>query len=66
LTILFFTLVVFMLGFGMIIPILPFYIDDLGASGSDLGLLMANLPWRSSSLHPSGASSPTATGARSY
>lgn len=40
-TILFFTLVVVMLGFGMIIPILPFYIDDLGASGSDLGLLMA-------------------------
>ena len=40
-TILFFTLVIVMLGFGMIIPILPFYIDDLGASGSDLGLLMA-------------------------
>lgn len=39
--ILFLTLIVIMLGFGMIIPILPFYIDYLGASGSALGLLMA-------------------------
>ncbi len=41
LVILFFTLVVVMMGFGMIIPIMPFYIDNLGASGSDLGFLMA-------------------------
>lgn len=41
LTILFFTLVVIMLGFGMIIPILPFYIDSFGASGKALGILMA-------------------------
>jgi DHA1 family multidrug resistance protein-like MFS transporter len=41
LTILFFTLVVIMLGFGMIIPILPFYIDSFGASGKALGMLMA-------------------------
>ncbi len=40
-TILFFTLVIVMLGFGMVIPILPFYIDAFGASGSALGLLMA-------------------------
>lgn len=39
--VLFFTLTVIMLGFGMIIPILPFFIDSLGASGGDLGLLMA-------------------------
>ena len=39
--ILFFTLVVIMLGFGMIIPLVPFYIDRFGASGSELGLLMA-------------------------
>ncbi|HSR35449.1 MAG TPA: MFS transporter [Anaerolineae bacterium] len=39
--ILFGTLVIVMLGFGMIIPILPFYIDAFGASGSELGLLMA-------------------------
>jgi len=39
--ILFFTLVVVMLGFGIVIPILPFYIDAFGASGSSLGLLMA-------------------------
>lgn len=41
LAILFLTLVVIMLGFGMIIPIMPFYIDAFGASGSELGLLMA-------------------------
>lgn len=39
--ILFVSLVVVMLGFGMIIPLIPFYIDDFGASGSELGLLMA-------------------------
>lgn len=40
--ILFFTLVVVMLGFGIVIPILPFYIDSFGASGRDLGLLMSS------------------------
>ncbi len=39
--ILFFTLVVVMMGFGMIIPIIPFYIESFGASGSELGILMA-------------------------
>ncbi len=39
--ILFFTLVVVMMGFGMIIPILPYYMDVFGASGTELGLLMA-------------------------
>ena len=39
--ILFFTLSVMMLGFGLIIPILPFYVESLGASGSALGMLMA-------------------------
>ncbi len=41
LIILFVTLVVMMLGFGIIIPILPFYVESMGASGRDLGLLMA-------------------------
>ena len=36
-----FALVVVTLGFGMVIPIFPFYIEKLGASGSDLGLLIA-------------------------
>ena len=36
-----FTLVVVMLGFGMVIPIFPFYIEELGAGGSELGLLIA-------------------------
>ena len=41
LVILFFTMVVVMMGFGMIIPILPFYIIEFGAGGSAMGLLMA-------------------------
>jgi DHA1 family multidrug resistance protein-like MFS transporter len=36
-----FTLIVVMLGFGMVIPIFPFYIEKLGAGGSELGLLVA-------------------------
>lgn len=41
LIILFATMVVVMLGFGIIIPILPFYVESMGATGRDLGLLMA-------------------------
>ena len=40
-TILFSTLVIVMMGFGMIIPILPFYVKSFGASGSAMGFLMA-------------------------
>jgi hypothetical protein len=40
-TILVITKVVVMLGFGIVIPILPFYVRSLGASGSTLGALMA-------------------------
>lgn len=36
-----FTLAVVMLGFGLVIPIFPFYIEELGASGRELGLLVA-------------------------
>jgi DHA1 family multidrug resistance protein-like MFS transporter len=36
-----FSLVVVMLGYGMVIPVFPFYIEKLGASGNDLGLLVA-------------------------
>jgi len=36
-----FTLVVVMLGFGIVIPIFPFYIEQLGAGGAELGLLVA-------------------------
>ena len=34
-------MIVIMLGFGMIIPILPFYVKSFGASGGALGALMA-------------------------
>jgi len=37
-----FTLVVVMLGYGMVIPIIPFYIEELGAGGTELGLLVAS------------------------
>jgi len=41
LAILFFTLVVIMMGFGMIIPILPFLVEKFGGSGLAMGSLMA-------------------------
>lgn len=40
-TILSFALVVVTLGFGMIIPLFPFYVEKLGASGIDYGLLIS-------------------------
>lgn len=42
LVILFFTMVVVMMGFGMVIPILPFFIIEFGAGGSAMGFLMAS------------------------
>lgn len=36
-----FTLAVVMLGFGMVIPVFPFYIEAMGAGGSELGWLIA-------------------------
>jgi DHA1 family multidrug resistance protein-like MFS transporter len=41
LVVLSFTLVVVMLGFGMVIPVFPFYIERMGAGGSAFGLLVA-------------------------
>lgn len=41
LAILFFTMAVSMLGFGIVIPIIPFYIQNMGAKGGDLGMLIA-------------------------
>ena len=35
------SLVIVMLGFGMVIPIFPFFIENLGAGGFELGLLAA-------------------------
>ncbi len=37
-----FTLLVVMLGFGIVIPIFPFYIESMGAGGTELGLLGAS------------------------
>lgn len=37
-----FTLFVVMLGYGIIIPILPFYIENMDAGGTELGLLTAS------------------------
>ena len=36
-----FVLFVVMLGYGIIIPILPFYIENMGAGGTELGLLVS-------------------------
>ncbi len=38
---LFFTMVVVMIGFGIIIPIMPFYVEQFGAGGTALGSMMA-------------------------
>jgi DHA1 family multidrug resistance protein-like MFS transporter len=35
------TLAVVMLGFGMVIPIFPFFIEELGGAGAEMGLLAA-------------------------
>jgi DHA1 family multidrug resistance protein-like MFS transporter len=43
-TILSLTLGVVMLGFGMVMPIFPFYIESMGASATELGLLVAISP----------------------
>jgi MFS transporter, DHA1 family, multidrug resistance protein len=37
-----FSLVVVMLGFGIVIPIMPFYVESMGAGGTELGLLVAS------------------------
>ncbi|MCJ7703738.1 MAG: MFS transporter [Anaerolineales bacterium] len=37
-----FTLIVMMLGLGVVIPIMPFYVENLGAGGIELGLLAAS------------------------
>jgi len=42
LLILSFTLVVVTLGFGVVIPIIPFYMENMGAGGTELGLLVAS------------------------
>jgi MFS transporter, DHA1 family, multidrug resistance protein len=42
LLILSFTLVVVTLGFGLVMPIIPFYMEQLGAGGTELGLLVAS------------------------
>ncbi len=42
LSILVFVLFVVMLGYGIVIPILPFYIESMGAGGTELGLLVAS------------------------
>ncbi|MBS1253912.1 MAG: Tetracycline resistance protein, class B [Anaerolineales bacterium] len=41
-TILFLTLFIVMVGFGVIMPILPFYAENMGASATHLGLLFAS------------------------
>ncbi len=37
-----FTLAVVTLGFGVVMPIIPFYMEDFGAGGTELGLLVAS------------------------
>jgi len=39
------TMAVVMLGFGIVMPVFPFYIESMGASGDELGLLVAISPF---------------------
>jgi DHA1 family multidrug resistance protein-like MFS transporter len=43
LLILSFSLVVVTLGFGVVIPIIPFYMENMGAGGTELGLFVSQL-----------------------
>lgn len=38
---LFFTMIVVMMGFGIVIPIMPFYVEQFGVGGTGLGFMMA-------------------------
>lgn len=38
---LFFTMIVVMIGFGLVIPIMPFYVEYFGVGGTGLGFMMA-------------------------
>lgn len=38
---LFFTMIVVMIGFGIVIPIMPFYVEQFGVGGTGLGFMMA-------------------------
>jgi DHA1 family multidrug resistance protein-like MFS transporter len=38
---LFFTMIVVMLGFGIVIPIMPFYVESFGMGGTGMGFMMA-------------------------
>lgn len=38
---LFFTMITVMIGFGIIIPIMPFYVEEFGKGGAEMGMMMA-------------------------
>ena len=58
-TILFLTMFIVMVGFGVIMPILPFYAERMGASATDLGLLFAAYSVVQFIFAPPGANFPT-------
>lgn len=60
LMILSFTLVVVTIGFGLVIPIFPFFVEELGAGGQELGLLVATSALLEFVLLLFGAGSPIA------
>jgi MFS family permease len=54
--ILFASLVIVMLGFGIVVPILPYYVTHFGVGGQAMGWLMAIFNIGNSLLRPSVAS----------
>lgn len=55
-----------MVGFGIIIPVLPFYAEELGASPLALGLLMATYSLMQFIFSPMWAEFLTASDANQY
>jgi hypothetical protein len=61
-----FILLVVMLGYGIIIPIFPFYIESMNAGGMELGLLAASYAAMRLIFGPSGEDSRIAWGASQF
>ena len=59
LPILFLVMFLVMIGFGIIIPVLPFYAEDIGANPTQLGLLMAVYSLMQLIFAPFGVNYPT-------
>ena len=63
LLVLFVTAFVDMIGLTMVIPLLPYYATDFGAGATMIGVLISAFSIAQLAVAPTGAASPTGTGA---